>query len=266
MKGKILVVDDDETTRRTLAEILRLEHYQVNTVGSGESALDLLSSEEYDLMLLDLRMPEMDGVEVMQNAAKLSPETEIILLTAHGSLESAIEGIRHAVHDYLLKPIAPQELLGSIATGIARRAEKKRKHLLLSQMERSLQQLKEAEKVDSTTSTEPRSVLIKDGVVVDLSRREVWQGNVRVKLTPTEGKLLRVMLENRARVIAHKELVLMVQGYEVSEWEAPEVLRPLISRIRRKLAAFGGENWITNVRGTGYVFDEGEISRNQSEK
>jgi two-component system KDP operon response regulator KdpE len=77
-----------------------------------------------------------------------------------------------------------------------------------------------------------------------------------VKLTPTEAKLLKVLLENRGRVLTHRELVLLVQGYEVTDWEAPEVLRPLVSRLRQKLNNFQeGESWIVNVRGTGYVLE-----------
>ncbi|MFN2150077.1 MAG: winged helix-turn-helix domain-containing protein, partial [Anaerolineales bacterium] len=87
----------------------------------------------------------------------------------------------------------------------------------------------------------------------------IWRGNERVTLTPTEGKLLKVLLENKGRVMSHRDLVFLVQGYEITDWEAPEVLRPLVSRLRRKLSAFpDGENWIVNVRGTGYVFDLGE--------
>ncbi len=137
---------------------------------------------------------------------------------------------------------------------------------------------------------EPRLIALANDVVVDLARREVWRpqtpvskmasGNMpgeekaasgntpgpglhtggtagdKVRLTPTEGKLLKVLLENRGRVLTHRELVLMVQGYEVTDWEAPEVLRPLVSRLRQKLKRFPeGESWIVNVRGTGYVLE-----------
>ena len=101
-----------------------------------------------------------------------------------------------------------------------------------------------------------RVISLPDGVMVDLSRREIWRGTDRVTLTPTEGKLLRVLIENKGRVMTHSDLVFLVQGYEVTDWEAPEVLRPLVSRLRRKLSTFSdGDKWIANVRGTGYVFD-----------
>jgi DNA-binding response OmpR family regulator len=93
-------------------------------------------------------------------------------------------------------------------------------------------------------------------VTIDLARREICHGSTLVRLTPTEGRLMKVFLENPQRVFLHRELVWLAQGYETRDWEAPEVLRPLVSRLRRKLALLpGGEGWIISVRGTGYVFD-----------
>jgi DNA-binding response OmpR family regulator len=198
----------------------------------------------------------MDGIEIMQQAADISPDTQIVMLTAHGSMESAIEALRYGAHDYLIKPSSPQEILSSVAGALARHAEAQRKRLLLGQMETSLQQLKDAEGVMQSTVAGQRVISLPDGVMVDLARREIWRGNERVTLTPTEGKLLRVLLENKGRVMTHRDLVFLVQGYEITDWEAPEVLRPLVSRLRRKLSAFpDGDKWIANVRGTGYVFD-----------
>jgi DNA-binding response OmpR family regulator len=258
IKGRILVVDDEEVTRLSLAEILRLEGYQVSTVGSGEDALELLNGDNIDLIVLDLLMPGLSGVEVMRAARQLAPETQIILLTAHGSLESAIEAMHNEVHDYILKPVDHEALLESISKGLALRAELRRRRLLLHQMESSIQQLKGMESVLSPTSLEQPSVPLAAGVKIDLARRELSRGSDRVSLTPTEGALMRVLLENRGRVLTHRELVSLVQGYETTDFEAPEVLRPLVSRLRRKLMVFGGEGWIVNVRGTGYVFQEGE--------
>lgn len=262
MKGRILVVDDEEVTRLSLAEILRLEGYQVSTVGSGQEALDLLNGDNFDLAVLDIKMPGMSGVEVMRAARQLAPETQIILLTAHGSLESAIEALHNEVHDYILKPVDHGDLLDSIAKGLARRAELRRRRLLLHQMESSIQQLKGVESVLAPKTVDQRSIPLAGGVMIDLARRELSRGNERVSLTPTEGALMRVLLENRGRVMTHRELVSLVQGYETSDFEAPEVLRPLVSRLRRKLMTFKGEGWIVNVRGTGYVFQgEDEVSR-----
>jgi DNA-binding response OmpR family regulator len=256
MKARILVADDEEGIRTSLEEILKLEGYDVMVVSSGEAALDLLQSENYDLLLLDLKMSGMDGIELARSAIRLAPDTKVVLLTGHGSLESAIDAMRLGAHDYILKPAPQSEILSSVARALARRAEQMQRRMLLEQIDSSVQRLKDVEGMDSGPNIEQQSISLDDGVNIDLARREVWRGNQRVSLTPTEGKLMKVLLENRGRVLTHKDLVLLVQGYETSDWEAPEVLRPLVSRLRRKLSVFPrGEKWIVNVRGTGYVFE-----------
>jgi DNA-binding response OmpR family regulator len=256
MTAMILIVDDEKTARKSLADILRLEGYNVTAVDNGDAALSLLSEQEINLMLLDIRMPGISGVEVMRKAAEISPSTQIIMLTAHGSMDSAIESLRYGAHDYLLKPSSPQEILSSVSGALARHADGQHKRILLQQMETSLQQLKDAEGLDLTSNAGQRVIPLTNDVMVDFARRKIWRGSKRVTLTPTEGKLLQVLIENKGRVMTHRDLVFLVQGYEITDWEAPEVLRPLISRLRRKLSSFpNGEKWISNIRGTGYVFD-----------
>ncbi len=256
MKGKIIIVDDEEATRRSLGDILKLEGFQVTTKSNGEEAIEALTKEEFDLMLLDLKMPGMSGLEVLDKATEVAPDCRVIMLTAHGSLESAIEALRQGAHDYILKPAAPHEIIASVSKGIDKRTESDRKRRLLEQMEASLQELKDVEGVETTAESARSVFTLGDSVKVDLERREIWQGDEKVSLTPTEGQLMKVLLENRGRVLSHRELVMLVQGYQTTDWEAPEIMRPLVSRLRRKLATFNeGDEWIINVRGTGYVFD-----------
>lgn len=258
MKGRIIVVDDEETARKSLTDILKLEGYQVSSEGDGQSALEAISENDYDLMLLDLKMPGMNGLEVLEKVVKQAPECKVVMLTAHGSMESAIEALRHGAHDYLLKPASPTEILSSVAKGISIRSDAERKRRLIEQMEASIQELKNAEGVEGVPETSRSLFTLGGDVKVDLERREIWHGEKIVSLTPTEGKLMKVLLDNRGRVLSHRELVLLVQGYQTRDWEAPEIMRPLVSRLRRKLAQFtGGDEWIVNVRGTGYVFDGG---------
>lgn len=256
MSAKILIVDDEKAVRESLEEILKLEDYQVETVSSGEKALELINENDYDLVLLDLKMSGIDGVEVMKQITRYAPETKVIILTGHGTLESAIEALRTGAEDYMLKPFEASTILDSIGRALSKNAQKKRKELLIEQLESSLDQLKDVEGITTPEMPSRRVITLPQGIMVDLERREMWRGGERAHLTPTEGKLLSVFLENRGRVMSHKEIVFLVQGYETSEWEAPEVLRPMISRLRKKLATFPDvEEWVENVRGTGYVFD-----------
>lgn len=241
MKPVILVVDDEPVARQSLSDILRLEGYNVSSAPNGQAAVEFVRTHPVDLMVVDLRMPGMDGLEVVQVVNQVSPETEVILLTAYGSIETAVQALRLRIHDYLLKPALPPQILASVRKGLARRTAR-------------VKVRNEAEEMDSATLKEYK---FKDGMSVDLSRRIVRLKNREVHLTPAEGRLLRVLLDNPGRVYSHRELVLLVQGYDTSQQEAPEVLRPLVSRLRHKLSSFPNlMNRISSVRGTGYVYEE----------
>ena len=246
MKSNILVVDDEPVARQSLSEILRLEGYAVNSVPNGQAAVEYVRTHPIELIIVDLRMPGMDGLEVIQVVNQISPETEVILLTAFGTTESAIQALRLRVHDYLLKPASPSHVVNSVKKGLVRREARLK-----------------ARGGSSSSSTEvDDSALVfslKDGTHIDLSRRQVRKKDQVIHLTPAEGRLLRVLIENPGRVYSHRELVLLVQGYDTSQREAPEILRPLVSRLRHKLEAFPSlSDRVVSVRGTGYLY-EGDI-------
>ena len=265
-KPCLLVVDDEAATRNTLADILRLEGYQVETASGGDEAISLISQKGYDLILLDLKMPGTDGLDVLRYIGSLTPEFHspeaadqlpptVIMLTAHGSLESAIAALRHGAQDYLLKPSSTEQILGSISKGLRARARQIQARSLLRELPRTASD--QEKEVNSSFSPPPVDIYTLPGeVTVNLARREIYCLAQVIKLTPTEGKLMRIFLQNPRQVFSHRELVLQVQGYNTTDWEAPEVLRPLVSRLRRKLAALpGGQSWIASIRGTGYVFE-----------
>jgi DNA-binding response OmpR family regulator len=222
MKSNILVVDDEPVARQSLTDILRLEGFSVNSVPNGQAAVEYVRTNPVELLIVDLRMPGMDGLEVIQVINQISPETEVILLTAFGSTETAIQALRLRVHDYLLKPASPAQVVSSVKKGLVRREE----------------------------------FSLKDGTHIDLSRRQIRKKEQLIHLTPAEGRLLRVLIENPGRVYSHRELVLLVQGYDTSQREAPEILRPLVSRLRHKLEPFSAlSDRIVSVRGTGYLYE-----------
>ena len=220
MKSNILVVDDEPVARQSLTEILRLEGYAVNSVPNGQAAVEYVRTHPIELIIVDLRMPGMDGLEVIQVVNQISPETEVILLTAFGTTESAIQALRLRVHDYLLKPAPPSQVVNSVKKGLTRREARLKARGGSANME-----------VDEGVL----EISLKDGTHIDLSRRQVRKKDQVIHLTPAEGRLLRVLIENPGRVYSHRELVLLVQGYDTSQREAPEILRPLVSRLRHKL-------------------------------
>ena len=241
MKFNILVVDDEPVARQSLSEILRLEGYAVNSVPNGQAAVEYVRTHPVDLMVVDLRMPGMDGLEVIQVINQVSPETEVILLTAFGTTESAIQALRLRVHDYLLKPAAPSQVVNSVKKGLARRDARLKAR---------------GSGANGDVEEAPLEFSLKDGTHIDLSRRLIQKKDEMIHLTPAEGRLLRVLIENPGRVYTHRELVLLVQGYDTSQREAPEILRPLVSRLRHKLETFPSlSKSIVSVRGTGYLYE-----------
>jgi DNA-binding response OmpR family regulator len=238
MKTNILIVDDEPVARQSLGDILQLEGYAVTALASGEAAVEHLRNYAVDLMIVDLKMPGMSGLDLVQVASQLAPDAQIILLTAYGSMESAVEALRQRVHDYLLKPASPNQIIASVKKGLERRAA------------RMAEQAAEAQAIASPLFRTT------DGTEIDLMRRTVSSNGKIENLTPAEGHLLKVFIENPGKVFSHRELVLLVQGYDVSQREAQEILRPLVSRLRHKLEVFPGlYERIISVRGTGYVFE-----------
>jgi len=241
MKSHLLVVDDEPVARQSLTDILRLEGYTVNSVPNGQAAVEYVRTHPVELIIVDLRMPGMDGLEVVQVINQISPETEVILLTAFGSTESAVQALRLRIHDYLLKPVPPAQVMNSVKKGLSRREARLKMR-----------------GGPSTTDIDdgPGEFSLRDGTHIDLSRRQVRKKEQIIHLTPAEGRLLRVLIENPGRVYSHRELVLLVQGYDTSQREAPEILRPLVSRLRHKLETFPSlSDRIVSVRGTGYLYE-----------
>ncbi len=238
----ILIVDDEQVARQSLSDILRLEGFRVHAVPNGQAAVEYVRTNAVDLMIVDLKMPGMDGLEVTQVVNQISPETEVILLTAHASVESAVQALRLRIHDYLIKPAQPSQIVLSVRKGLARREARLKRQTAPGRLG------------DDDVIAEFR---FEDGTLVDLARRVIRRNHKQIHLTPAEGRLLRVLLENPGRVFSHRELVLLVQGYDTSPQEAPEVLRPLVSRLRHKLEEFPDlMRCIVSVRGTGYVYEK----------
>jgi DNA-binding response OmpR family regulator len=242
MKSNILIVDDEPVARQSLTDILKLEGYSVMSLPNGQAAVEHVRTHPVDLMIVDMRMPGMSGLEVVQVVNQVSPETEVILLTAYGSTDTAIQALRLRIHDYLLKPASPAQVIQSVKKGLARRSAKLR--------------IKSGSVDTVETDDAIQEFVFKDGTIVDLSRRQIRYKNKTEHLTPAEGRLLQILMRNEGKVFSHRELVLLVQGYDTSQREAPEILRPLVSRLRHKLEQFPAlAERVSSVRGTGYIYE-----------
>jgi len=255
----VMVVDDEAVARISLAEILRLEDYRVATAASGEEALSLLSkSGPFDLMVLDLKMPGMDGLKVTEAVQRESPGTVIILLTAFGTLETAIEAIRQGAHDYLLKPCPIPEILESVRKGLTKRQQEQQRQHLVSQLQRTLSELvtaEGAEVAEEAASPQPSRFIRICDVVVDRQKHVVMLRGQPLDLTPTEFKILVCLMETPDQVWSPQELVRRAQGYETDAWGARAIVRVHVRRLRKKMEMDpSNPKYILNVRGVGYMF------------
>jgi DNA-binding response OmpR family regulator len=236
--AKILIVDDEEVARLTLAEILRLEGYDIQSVSSGEAAVEALRCEPFDVMVLDLRMAGMSGIEVLQAVVNEMPGLSVIVLTAYGTIDTAIQAIRYRVHDYLLKPVSPEQVLDSIENALAKK------------------QTLPARVAEDHARARSRVEPLPGGAILAWDKRQISWTNGNLSLTPTEARLLHILFERKNEMVPHTELVYLIQGYRIDTEEAAKILRPVVSRLRQKLSTVPEWNdRIKNVRGAGYVLE-----------
>ena len=233
--ARILIVDDEEIARITLGDILRLEGHTVRAVGSGVDAVTVLQQDSFDVMVLDLRMPGMSGLDVLRVVVDRLPDLQVIVLTAHGSMDTAIQALRFRVHDYMLKPVTPPQILSSIEAAMER---------------------KKAESEKDGSSRPTYIHFLPGGSCMDLNKRTITWEDGGISLTPTEARLLGVLIQEKGKMMSHAELVHLCQGYRVDNEEAAKILRPVVSRLRQKLGGIPAwQDWIKNVRGSGYVIE-----------
>ncbi len=205
--GRVLVVDDEPQIRRSLRVTLRANGYEVDEAATGEAALDLAAVNPPLLMILDLSLPDLDGVEVTRRLREWT-RLPIVILSVRGDDEAKVRALDAGADDYLTKPFSVPELLARMRVALRHGA----------------------------ANAEAASGLVSSGdVEIDLTRRVVRRAGTEVHLTPTEYGLLRFLAQNAERVVTHGQLLRAVlgDGYE----DAIGSLRVFITNLRKKLEA-----------------------------
>ena len=269
----ILVVDDEGANRYSVSKTLQRVGYMVNEAASGEEALDLMGKQNFDVILTDIRMPGIDGVELLRRIKDEAPDAIVILMTGYASLGTAVKSLRLGAHDYLIKPSSSQDIRQSVARGVERSRNLKRRRTLLDAIRNDVFELTQAEPETLQSSYDPsepehnrmREVIPEPvnnsmqlgPLTVYPGAYQISIGEKDIDLTPTEFDLLLYLAAHRGRVVPCHELVREVRGYAVDEAEAREVIRPHVSNLRRKLkSAEQDADLIVNVRGIGYRLSE----------
>ncbi len=232
---RILIVDDEALERTTLLRILELEGYEVQAVENGGRALFALAQKPFDLMILDLNMPGINGMEVLNKALDQYPGLHVIVLTAYGTLETVIEALRRKVHDYILKPARAEQIVASVNQAFESRRVA-------------------AEKRADYSTPEETVFQMPDGLLVDTQKQMMSWNDSFIILTPTEARFIAVLFRQFGQVVSYSEIVRAIHGYQTGNDEAATVLRPLVSRLRQKLEALPRKtSLVKTIRGAGYM-------------
>ncbi|MCU1487114.1 MAG: Two-component system response regulator [Actinomycetia bacterium] len=225
---RVLVAEDDVDLQGFLRETLEAEGMVVQTAADGASALLAVGADPPDIVLLDLDLPDLDGLDVL-SAVRRRGELPVIVLTGRRLEQDRVAGLERGADDYVLKPFSARELIARIRT-VLRRAE------------------------HGAVDTTEADILTHEGLTIDRSAREVTVDGRKVELTKREFDLLAFLAAHPRRVFSRQELLSEVWGSS-EDWQVPATVTEHVRRVRLKLETDPtNPKWIHNVRGVGYRF------------
>jgi two-component system, OmpR family, response regulator MprA len=228
MNTHILIVDDDSRLTSALRRTLAYEGYQVSVAANGEGALSMVRTRPPDLVILDLMLPGIDGLEVCRRLRGAGDGTAVLMLTARDAVVDRVTGLETGADDYLVKPFALEELLARVKALLRRRNPP-----------------------DIT-----REVLVFEDLELDTATRQAKRGNRLIDLSTTEYELLAMFLRNPRMVLTRSVLMDRIWGNDFEG--GPNVLEVYIGHLRNKLEQEGEKRLIQTVRGAGYVLRTAE--------
>jgi DNA-binding response OmpR family regulator len=217
---RVLVVEDDEDIAQALQRSLRMEGYEVRSAADGAAALEHARGFAPDLVILDLGLPEIDGIEVAKRLRD-GDDVPILILTARDALESRVEGLDAGADDYLLKPFERQELLARMRALLRRRPPRGSAPLRVGDLS------------------------------LNVDTHEISRGERPIELTQREFELLEYLMRNERIVISRQRLLDEVWGYD--PFSTTNTIEVFVSNLRRKLEADGEPRLLHTIRGAGYV-------------
>jgi DNA-binding response OmpR family regulator len=226
---RILIVDDDVETCVLITDILEEDGYEIRFCVRGEEALDALKREHFDLVLTDIKMPRITGIDLLLHVRRMDLETEVILMTAYASLQTAVQALRGEAFDYLVKPLSLSELRQRVRQAMQTRP----------------------------SATRRRAVMHCDDLSIDHNARRVWKGECEIKLTRLEFDVLAYLFGHQGCAVSRQRLLQEVWGCDASGERSIATVRSCIRRLRRKLKDDADNpHYIYNVWGVGYQLGE----------
>ncbi len=222
---RILVVEDDKKIASFVKKGLEAAGFAVDHAPDGEEGLHLALTESYDAAIIDLMLPRLDGLTLIENIRNDRINTPIIILSAKGSIDDRVRGLQTGSDDYLTKPFAFSELLARVQALIRR----------------------------STGTSEPTTLSLAD-LTMDLLAREIYRSGKKIELQPKEFSLLEYLMRNAGKVVSKTMIMEHVWDYHFDP--QTNVVEARVSRLRDKIDKGFGDKLIHTVRGVGYVLKE----------
>jgi two-component system alkaline phosphatase synthesis response regulator PhoP len=258
--GRILVIDDETALRQSFTRILQKEGHDVTTAANGEEGIALVSEHPFDLVYLDIRMPDMNGLDVLKAIHEKFPELPVILFTAQPDLNSALDALRRGAKDYLLKPLKPQVLIEHTKTVLADQQKERRKRELQQKIDALQSELaalendspKQQESSPDANISDDR-FLKRGNLTLDLLARRLTVNGEPAELPPTSFDYLLALARHAPNVVNYQTMVSEAQGYETDAHEAQELTKWHVHNIRQAIEPDPRKpSYVINVRGTGY--------------
>jgi len=232
--SRILLVEDDAGISGPLVDVLQRQGYEVRAVTSGRTATEAVRGQHYDLVLLDLGLPDLDGVEVCRRIKAHDPTASVLILTARTEEVDAVVGLDAGADDYVAKPFRLAELLARIRARL--RAT-----------------------VTSVDGTTDAGMLEVNGVRIDRDARRAWLGSEELTLSPKEFDLLALLVREAGRVVPRSRI--MSEVWDEHWFGSTKTLDTHVAWLRRKLGDDPDHpRWISTVRGVGLRFEPGELA------
>ncbi len=257
MQARILIVDDEPGIRFILEKTLSQEGYLLETASSGSEALQKAARTPFDLLLLDLNMKPVGGIQVLNAIYAQDPDVAVIILTAHSTIESAVEALRLGAFDYLFKPATPDVIRQRVRDGIEHRKRILHQRQLLGQIEGLRQTLVdlEGETASLRGAGGPARFVSTNRLVIDRHHRAATLDGNLLDLTTTEFDILVCLAEAAPRPVSPRELVGYAMSYDSAESQAREVVKWHIHQLRRKVESDPLKpRLIRTVRYKGYLW------------
>jgi DNA-binding response OmpR family regulator len=257
----ILIIDDEPLLRQTLALILQRAGYQVTLAADGKEAIHSLKAGAFDLVFLDLKLPDTNGLTLLPEIRRQYADMPVLILTAHATLESAMEAVRQGARDYLLKPIDPKHILTRVREVLAEQQQPRRRREIVAQVQELLAELRQVDGSETLISditpalpaADPARFVIRGALTVDLHTRHVLLEDKFVPLPPSTFDYLVTLMRHTPKAVPYQVLVKESQAYNLTRAEAREMARWQIHELRKALETDPRHpHFIITVRDVGY--------------